>query len=67
MLAYCNAPHVLYNEPPSMLFLKYRLKTRLDLIQPKSVEVAKQKILKQIEGNKGREPIKFKLIKKRLH
>ena len=57
MLAYCNAPHALYNNSPAMLFFKRRLKARLDLIQPKSEEVAKQKILKQIESDKGRELI----------
>ena len=64
LLAYRNAPHALFNESPAMLFLKRRLKTRLDLIQPKSEEVAKQKILKQIESDKGREPIKFKVNQK---
>ena len=46
-----------------MLFLKRRLKTRLDLIQLYR-EVAKQKILEQIESDKGREPIKFKVNQK---
>ena len=46
LLAYHNAPDALYNESPAMLFLKRRLKTRLDLIQPKSEEVTKHKILK---------------------
>ena len=64
LLAYRNAPHALYNESPAMLFLNRRLKTRLDLIQPKSEEVAKQKILKQIESDTGREPIKFKVNQK---
>ena len=44
--------------------MKRRLKTRLDLIQPKSEEVAKQKLLKQIESDKGREPSKFKVNQK---
>ena len=35
LLAYRNAPHALYNELPAMLFLKRRLKTRLDLINLK--------------------------------
>ena len=47
-----------------MLFLKRRLKPLLDLIQPKSEEVAKQKILKQFESDKGREQIKFKVNQK---
>ena len=64
LLAYRNAPHALFNKSPAMLFLKRRLKTRLDLIQPKSEEVAKHKILKQIESDKGREPIKFKVNQK---
>ena len=64
LLAYRNAPHALFNESPAMLFFKRRLKIRLDLIQPKSEEVAKQKILKQIESDKGREPIKFKVNQK---
>ena len=34
---------------PAMLFLQCRLKTRLELIQSKSKEVAKQTNLKQIE------------------
>ena len=64
LLAYRNAPYALFNESPAMLFLKRCLKTRLDLIQPKSEEVAKQKILKQIESDEGREPIKFKVNQK---
>ena len=64
LLAYRNAPHALFNESPATLFLKRRLKTRSDLIQLKSEEVAKQKILKQIESDKGREPIKFKANQK---
>ena len=38
-----------------MLFLKRRLKTQLDLIQPKNEEVAKQKILKQIDIHKKKD------------
>ena len=49
LLAYRNARHIFENKSPAMLFLKRPLKTRLDLIQPKSEEVAKQKILKQID------------------
>ena len=47
-----------------MLFLKRRLKTWLELIQLKSEEVAKQKILEQIKSDKGREPIKFTVNQK---
>ena len=64
LLTYCNAPHALFNESPAMLFFKRCLKTRLDLIQPKSEKVAKQKVLKQIESDKGREPIKFNVNQK---
>ena len=63
MLANHNASHALYNESIAMLFFKRCLKTRLDLIQPKS-EVAKQKVLKQIESDKWRKPTKFKVDQK---
>jgi len=61
LLAYRNASHALYNESPAMLFLKRKLKTRLDFIQPKAEDRAKRKILKQIENAKREEPIPFEI------